>query len=117
MNIFWKAIRKLGKLKTINNMSNQQMTGDRIRLHEMPGMSLGSGNAETYVVGYDAARMPTTKRDIVISPLERGYIVKVGCTTVAFESIASLVAKLEEYLKDPTAAERKWNEGTFFENK
>jgi hypothetical protein len=97
-------------------MSDQQQLGG-IRMHEMPS-SLGRGNAETYVVGYDTARMPTpTKREVVIIPLERGYNVKVGCTTVAFESVASLVAKLEEYLKDPAAAERKWNEGTFFENK
>lgn len=76
------------------------------------GLEMGQ---QTFVVGYDSARLTSSKaREISIHPLDRGYMVKVGCTTVAITTIAELIEKLTEYLKDPAVTEEKFNKGEFF---
>ena len=47
-------------------------------------------------------------REINITPLNYGFIVKVGCQTFAIETTETLLDKLNGYLKDPTNVERKW---------
>ena len=47
-------------------------------------------------------------RDISIKPVLNGFICKVGCQQVVFESVASLVQNLEAYLKDPSAVEKQF---------
>lgn len=41
-------------------------------------------------------------------PCLNGYITKVGCQTVVFESRAYLIDKLDEYLKEPDRVESLW---------
>lgn len=47
-------------------------------------------------------------RGISINPLSSGYMVKVGCQSVAVESTETLVKMLDKYLNDPADFERKW---------
>lgn len=47
-------------------------------------------------------------RQIQINQADHGYIVNVGCQTLVFESMDTLIEKLTAYLKDPNATETKW---------
>jgi hypothetical protein len=47
-------------------------------------------------------------RGISINPLSSGYMVKVGCQSVAVESTERLIDMLNKYLSDPADFERKW---------
>jgi len=47
-------------------------------------------------------------REISITPVLNGFICKVGCQKVVFESVVSLVQNLEAYLKDPNAVEARF---------
>jgi len=47
-------------------------------------------------------------RGISINPLSSGYMVKVGCQSVAVESTEKLIDMLNKYLTDPDDFERKW---------
>lgn len=53
-------------------------------------------------------------REINIRPLNHGFIVTVGCQTLAIETAETLVEKLTAYLKDPYATEIAQLSGTFF---
>lgn len=44
-----------------------------------------------------------------IRALDRGYVVQVGCKDIAFDgSIDELLAKIREYMMNPSAAHRKY---------
>lgn len=63
---------------------------------------------EEMVVDYDA---PTpSNREIKIVPLDSGYLVHVGCQRAAVETTEKLLKALGEYLKDPVAYEKSWNQ-------
>jgi hypothetical protein len=47
-------------------------------------------------------------RGISINPLNSGYLVKVGCQSVAVESTEKLIDMLNKYLTNPMEFERKW---------
>lgn len=47
-------------------------------------------------------------RGVSINPLSSGYLVKVGCQSVAVESTERLIDMLNKYLTDPAEFERKW---------
>ncbi len=47
-------------------------------------------------------------RGISINPLNSGYMVKVGCQSVAVETTEKLIDMLNKYLTDPSEFERKW---------
>lgn len=49
-------------------------------------------------------------RPIMIRQLNHGYTVEVGCQTFAIESASTLIAKLSEYILNPSETERKWIE-------
>jgi hypothetical protein len=48
------------------------------------------------------------RREIKISPLDYGYIVKVGCQSLAIESKYDLIKYLSEYLVNSSEAESKY---------
>lgn len=66
------------------------------------------------LIGPELQCMPIPKREIWINPLDRGYMIRVGCQSIAVESVETLIEKLEEYLRDPLATENKYNEKTLF---
>lgn len=54
------------------------------------------------------------KREINIVTLDMGYVIRVGCQSIAISDVETLIEKLEEYLRDPRATEKKYNEKTLF---
>lgn len=70
--------------------------------------------------GEQAMNQPTTlrvenlMRPLAIRQLNHGYIIEVGCQAFAIESASNLIAKLAEYIADPTATEMKWRDGKLF---
>lgn len=67
---------------------------------------------------YDTERPvaePSINWDVVIQQCTgRGFIVKVGCKQFAFETKDSMIARITQYLSDPQATEKAYNEGTLF---
>lgn len=47
-------------------------------------------------------------RGISINPLSSGYMVKVGCQSIAIETTATLIDMLNKYLTNPSDFEKKW---------
>lgn len=47
-------------------------------------------------------------REIAISPALNGYIVKVGCQRLVFETSDRMVSELSNYLNDPEATEDEY---------
>ena len=47
-------------------------------------------------------------REVRIQPLDSGYLVKVGCQSVAVETTEALIKNLNDYLTRPAAFERAW---------
>lgn len=50
-------------------------------------------------------------RSISIRQLNHGYVVEVGCQTLAIESSSKLIALFAEYVADPFATEQKYRDG------
>lgn len=47
-------------------------------------------------------------RDIFIRPALNGYVCKVGCQSLVFESRVALLAALANYLADPAQTEKEF---------
>ena len=47
-------------------------------------------------------------REVNIKPLDSGYLVKVGCQSVAVETTETLLKALSDYLNNPDSFERTW---------
>jgi hypothetical protein len=47
-------------------------------------------------------------REVNIKPLDSGYLVKVGCQSVAVETTETLIKALGDYLNNPESFERAW---------
>jgi hypothetical protein len=47
-------------------------------------------------------------RELTIAPVLNGYVVRVGCQVVVFNSREALLAELDAYLKDPRGHEEKF---------
>jgi len=50
------------------------------------------------------------RRKISIQPLNHGYLVRVGCQSIAFETTAKLLDELRDYLLDPEKTEHIYME-------
>lgn len=64
-------------------------------------------------IGEDAMEAPSPSmslRDVKITPLSSGFLVKVGCQSVAVETPEKLLAALAKYYENPSEFERKWYE-------
>jgi hypothetical protein len=66
------------------------------------------------LVGENEARPSQPLRSINIEPLNRGFVVRVGCQTFAIGTKRLLIDKLTQYLSDPQGTEDKWNKGELF---
>lgn len=66
------------------------------------------------LVGEIEARPSQPLRSINIEPLNRGFVVRVGCQTFAIGTKRLLIDKLTQYLSDPQGTEDKWNKGELF---
>lgn len=48
---------------------------------------------------------------INIEPLNRGFVIRVGCQSIAFETKEKMLKYLSEYLSDPNSFEAKYRAG------
>lgn len=55
--------------------------------------------------------------DIVIKELDYGYLVKVGCQSLAIGNQKELLSWLTEYIRDPDGVTKKWNAGYYHTKK
>jgi hypothetical protein len=49
-------------------------------------------------------------RPIEIKPAANGYAVEIGCQTFVFESLGSMLCRIEEYYNNPAEIEQHFNE-------
>jgi transcription initiation factor TFIID subunit TAF12 len=49
-------------------------------------------------------------RDVTIRAVLNGFVVKVGCQEVVFESRERLLSELDRYLTDPNTVEQEYRE-------
>jgi hypothetical protein len=54
---------------------------------------------------------PRKIRRIVITEVDRGYMVEVGCQHMAIESRSKLITLLSTYILDPAGTEKLYEEG------
>ena len=47
-------------------------------------------------------------REITITPVLNGFVCKVGCQKVVFESISEMARNLEDYYKNPEETEKRF---------
>lgn len=59
-------------------------------------------------VAMEAPTPASNLRDVKITPLSSGFLVKVGCQSVAVETPETLLAALAKYYENPSEFERKW---------
>ena len=95
--------------------SRSEMT-DNVREEDVrdPGMDVtgeGFGGRERAYEGdiQNEAYSSNSLREVNIKPLNSGYLVNVGCQSVAVETTETLLKALGEYLNNPTGFERAWN--------
>jgi hypothetical protein len=96
------------------SMEKMQYTGEQVnRVYgdapEEP--SINEYRAETIHAGQAMdiqEPVRTEPRDISINPLSSGYMVKVGCQSVAVETTETLIDMIHKYLTDPSDFESKW---------
>ncbi len=78
---------------------------------ETPDTEMGVDVA--YIGGEEDVVAPSTSmslRDVKITPLSSGFLVKVGCQSVAVETPEKLLAALAKYYENSSEFERKWYE-------
>jgi hypothetical protein len=56
-------------------------------------------------------------RQITINPVANGYSISIGCQTFVFESMVSMLSRIEEYYNDPAQVEQYFNEHKKLPNK
>ena len=56
-------------------------------------------------------RIPEKMREVKITQLNYGFLVKIDCHTFAFEKAETFLKVLAEYMKDPQGTEKKWYSG------
>ena len=56
-------------------------------------------------------------RQITINPVANGYSISIGCQTFVFESMVSMLSRIEEYYNSPSEVEQYFNEHKKLPNK
>jgi hypothetical protein len=72
------------------------------------GMDMKESMPAEEVQHMEQATLSSEVRGISINPLNSGYMVKVGCQSVAVETTEKLIDMLNKYLSNPGDFERKW---------
>lgn len=78
-----------------------------VRVAEPMDMEAGE---DTMALEEAVAPSSMSLRDVKITPLSSGFLVKVGCQSVAVETPEKLLAALTKYYDNPSEFERKWYE-------
>lgn len=83
---------------------NSELTDEKLPMKE-PGYAQ-EANCES-------ASPRNILREVQITPLDTGFIVKVGCQSVAISSKAKLIEELTKYYINPSETESRYNSGEF----
>jgi hypothetical protein len=67
-----------------------------------------SGDEEAVDIGTPIGNGFGGTRDIKITPLSSGFLVKVGCQSIAIETNEKLVNVMAKYLDNPNDFEKRW---------
>lgn len=104
----------------VNDGPTQPMAETEVMPDRNPEPVKYDGNDTTEEIGRDVAYISGAEdameapspsmslRDVKITPLSSGFLVKVGCQSVAVETPEKLLAALSKYYEDPSEFERKW---------
>lgn len=83
------------------------------RLTSSGNVGLGGSNpTQTFYVGGQSV-----PRSIEIKPAANGYVIEIGCQKFVFESIVSMLSRIEEYYRNPGEVEQYFNEHKALPNK
>lgn len=92
--------------KTMNDLFDQNS-----ECESMPDIIQAGGSVTEVCFENGPIAPPLSNRpyDIRIESLDYGYLVRVGCQTLAIENKKKLISKLSEYLENPSEFQEKWN--------
>lgn len=71
----------------------------------MNGQDVGQ---EVMSEGYASENVSYSKREVVIKPLDSGFLVNVGCQSAAVETTEKLLYTLKAYFENPNEFETQW---------
>lgn len=80
----------------------------------MADQNYGAPVPTNYATGNHIEQDPIREniaREIIIRQLNHGYMVQVGCQSMAIESSTKLLSLFAEYISNPNATEQKYREG------
>lgn len=72
--------------------------------------------SSTTLINSDYMEGPVRAKEINISPLPHGYLVRVGCQSFAFEDHKKMMKYINQYLDNPADVEAKFYSGKLFKN-
>jgi hypothetical protein len=78
---------------------------------ESDGMEVGYDEPQIDYGDVDTEMVPEqsySKREVVIKPLNSGFLVNVGCQSAAVETNEQLIKTLTDYFENPYEFEKKW---------
>ena len=99
-----------------NGLEHNEMPVEELHYATQQECGQVPSSARSGGLKYDADYHPikTSKiSDIVIKEIDYGYIVKIGCQTLAIESQTKLTRWLTEYIQDPQKITKRWNQGYY----
>lgn len=90
-------------------MSFTNESNNGLRITSSGNIGLGGTSQPTATFNIGGQSVP---RPIQIQPVANGYTINIGCQTFVFESIVSMLSRIEEYYRNPAEIE-----GYFMEHK
>lgn len=90
-------------------MENQNLN----QVAEMPEPTIGYPEPETDVLSPEQEYRPSNREllknyPISIDFLDRGCIVRIGCKSIAFESVERAMNEINKYIANPYDMEKEW---------
>jgi hypothetical protein len=86
------------------------MNNDYTPPPEPPRVGMRPATVEDFVTPppVNQTRPINQPNTVIIDKVLNGYIIKVGCQTVVFESLEVMVNELEKYFNDPRKLENEY---------
>ncbi len=94
---------------TYGNLVGREREVDESPIYEGSRDEVGYEIEETMEAPEPVMDLPYSNlREINIKPLSSGFLVNVGCQSVAVETVETLVSNLTAYLNNPMGFEKAW---------
>jgi len=95
-------------IESIEKLRDSRYAVEETVVDEGPSEAYGVVQDEVEVEERAVENSSYNNRDLTIKHLHHGYIVEVDCHRFAFETVDRMLKYVGEYLKDPSATEKKW---------